>query len=76
MKHLKDNLPIFPDDPAFPQQFISPSSDDVVPSILRQSLPHEEEVSKQAKAAKQFFEEEMTQVKCPLQALQPLKQRN
>ena len=52
MKHLKDNLPIFP------LQFMSTSSDDVVPSITTQSLPHEEEVRKWAKAAKQFFEEE------------------
>ena len=40
MKHPKDNLPIFQDDHIFPQQFMSPASDNVVPSTLRQSLPH------------------------------------
>ena len=58
MKHLKDNLPIFPDDTAFSQQFMSPCSCDAVPSTSRQSLAHEEEVRKQAEAAKCFFEEE------------------
>ena len=46
MKHLKDNLPIFPDDPTFPQQLMSPSSSEAVPSTSRQSLPHEEQVRK------------------------------
>ena len=66
MKHLKDNLPIYPDDPTFPWQFMCTSSDDV-PSASRQSLPHEEEVRKWAKAAKQFFEEEQdpSQVSSP-----------
>ena len=50
-KHLKDNLPIHPDDPTFSQQFIGTPSDDVVPSTSRQNLPHEE-VSKWAEAAK------------------------
>ena len=40
MKHLKDNMPIFPDDPTFPRQFMSASGDDVVSSTSRQSLPH------------------------------------
>ena len=67
IKHLKDNLPIFPDNPTFPQQFMSPSSGDAVPSTLRQSLPHEEEVRKWAGAAKCFFEEEQdpSQVSTP-----------
>ena len=46
LKPLKDNLPIYPDDPSFSQQFMDAPSDDVVPSISRQSLPHEEEVRK------------------------------
>ena len=37
---------------------MSASSDDVVPGTSGQSLPHEEEVRKWAKAAKQFLEEE------------------
>ena len=57
-KHLKDNLPIYPADPTFDQQLMCASSDDVAPSTSRQSLSHEEEVRKWAKAAKQFFEEE------------------
>ena len=52
MKHLKDNLPVFPDNPAFPQQFRSACNDDAVPSTPRQSLPHGEEVGKWAEAAK------------------------
>ena len=60
-------MSIFPDDPTFPQQFISPSSGDAVPSTLRQSLPHEEEVIKWTEAAKGFFEEEQnpSQVSTP-----------
>ena len=46
LKHLKDNLPIHPDDPTFSQQFMGISSDDVVPSTFSQGLPHEEEVRK------------------------------
>ena len=67
IKHLKDNLAIFPDDPTFPQQFMLPSSSDAVPSTLRQGLPHEKEVRKWAQAAKCFFEEEQapSQVSTP-----------
>ena len=61
MKHLEDNLPIYPDDPAFSQQFMGIPSDDVIPCTSRQSLLHVEEVSKWAEAAKQFFEEEQDQ---------------
>ena len=57
-KHLKDDFPIYPDDPTFSQQVMGAPSDDVVPSTSRQSLPHEEEVRKWAEATKQFFEEE------------------
>ena len=46
MKHLEDNLPIFPDDPAFTQKFIPHSIGDAVPSTSKQVLPHEEEVRK------------------------------
>ena len=59
--HLKDNLPIYPDDPAFSQQFMGVPSDDVVSCTSKQSLPHEEEVRKWAEDAKQFFEEEQDQ---------------
>ena len=61
MKHLKDNLTIFP------QQFMSLSSDDAVPSTSRQSLPHEEEVRKWAEAVKCFIKEEQdpSQVSTP-----------
>ena len=55
LKHLKENLPIHPDNPTFSQQF---SVDDVMPCTSKQNLPHEEEIRKWAEAAKQFFEEE------------------
>ena len=58
IKHLKNNLSIYPDDPAFSKQLMGISSDDVVFSTSRQCLPHEEEGRKWAEAAKQFFEEE------------------
>ena len=57
-KHLKENLPIHSDDPAFSQQFSGVPGDDAVPCTSKQNLPHEEEIRKQAEAAKQFFEEE------------------
>ena len=60
-KHLKDNLPIYPVDPTFSQQFMGIPGDDVIPYTSKQSLPHEEEGRKQAEAAKQFFEEEQDQ---------------
>ena len=68
LKHLKDNLSLFPDDPTFSQQFMGASSDDIVPCTSKQNLPHEEEVRKQAEDAKQFFGEEQDQefVKLPL----------
>ena len=46
MKHLKDNLPVFPDGPAFTEKFIPQSSGDVAPSTSKQVLPPEEEVRK------------------------------
>ena len=61
LKHLKDNLPIYPDDATFSQQFLGVLSDDVVSCTSKQNVPHEEEVRKQAKAAKQFLEEEQEQ---------------
>ena len=44
MKHLKDNLHIFPDDPAFTEKFIPESIGDAALSTSKQILPHEEEV--------------------------------
>ena len=38
LKHLKDNLSIYPDDPTFPQQFVIAPSNGVVPSTSSQSL--------------------------------------
>ena len=46
MKHLKDNLPIFPDDPTFAEKFIPHSSGDAVPSTSKQVLAHEEDIRK------------------------------
>ena len=68
MKHLKDNLPIFLDDPAFTEKFIPQSSGDVAPSTSKEVLPHDKEVRKQAQATKCFLKEEQTtrQVPTPL----------
>ena len=46
MKHLKDNLPILPDDPAFTQKFMPHFSGDAVPCTSKQVLSHKEEVRK------------------------------
>ena len=75
LKHLKENLPIYPDDPTFSQQFLTPS-DDVTPCTSKQSLPHEEEVRKWAAAAKQFIEEqnlEVSQTSLPCSKTEGLK---
>ena len=74
MKHLKDNTPIFPDDPAFTKKFIPQSSDDADSSISKQVLLHEEEVRLQAQAAKCFLEEEKATRQVPL--LLPLTPKN
>ena len=58
LKHLKENLPVHPNDPTFFQQFSSVPGDDAVPCTSKQNLSHEEEVRKWTEAAKQFFEEE------------------
>ena len=60
LKHLKDNLPIHPDDPKFSQQFACAPKDDAIPSTSKpkQNLPHEELIHKQAEAAKQFLKKE------------------
>ena len=75
LNYLKDNLPIYPDDPTFSQQFMGACSHDVVPSTSRQSLLHEEEVRKWAEATKQFFEEEqdLSQVSSPGSKTEGLK---
>ena len=72
MKHLKDNLPIYPDDPAFSQQFMGASSDDFIPSTSRQSLPHEEEVGKLKKMKRlpnSSLRKNKTPARSPLQVL-------
>ena len=58
LKHLKENLPIHPDDPKFTQQFACVPEDGAIPHTSKQNLPHEEVIRKWAQAAKQFFEEE------------------
>ena len=58
LKHLKENLPIHPDDPTFSQQFPGIPNDDAVPCTSKQNFSHKEEIRKWAEAAKQFFEEE------------------
>ena len=60
LKHLKENIPIHPDDPEFSKQFACAPGDDAIPSTStpRQNLPHKEVIRKQAEAAKQFFKGE------------------
>ena len=60
LKHLKENLPIHPDDPNFSQQFACVPGNDAVPSTSKpkQNLPHKEVIRKWAEAAEQFFKEE------------------
>ena len=75
MKHLKDNLPILSDDPAFTEKFIPQSSGDAAPSTSKQTSPHEEEVRKQAQAAKCLLEEEEATKQVPtLAPLSPKKE--
>ena len=75
MKHLKDNLPVFPDDPAFTEKSIPQSSDDAVPSTSKQVLPHEEKVRQQVQVTKCFLEEEQTTRQVPtLAPLTPIKE--
>ena len=56
-KHAQENLPIYPDDPAFLQQF---ANDEAISSTSKftPELPHVDVICKRAKAAKQFLEEE------------------
>ena len=51
------------------------SSDDIIPSTLRQGLPYEEEVRKWAEAAKKFTEEEQdpSQVSSPCPKMEGLR---
>ena len=58
---LRDTLKAYallPDNSTFPEKFLPQSSGDAVPSTSNQFLPHEEEIRKQAQAAKCFIEEE------------------
>ena len=48
LKHLKENLPIYPDHPAFSEQFACVSGDEATPStsISTLNLPHAEVIHK------------------------------
>ena len=72
LKHLKDNLPIHPNDPAFSQQFIGASSDDVVPSTSRQSLPHEKRSENGQRLPNSSLRKSKTSIESPLQALKQM----
>ena len=56
-KHAQENLPVYPDDPAFLQQF---AKDEAIPSTstFTPELPHVYVIHKRAKAAKHFLEGE------------------
>ena len=64
-KYVQENLPIYPDDPAFFQQFTHVPRDEATPSMSKSTLelPHTETIQQRPKAAKQFLEEESGQ--CP-----------
>ena len=60
-KHVQENLPSYPDDPTFFQQFACVSEDEATPSTSTKftpELPHNEIIHKRAEAAKQFLKEE------------------
>ena len=46
LKHLKENLPIHPDDPNFFQQFACAPGDDSIPHTSKQNLPCDEVIRK------------------------------
>ena len=60
LKHIKENLPIHPNDPEFSQQFTCTSGDEATPSTSKPqfNLPHVDIIHKQGEAMKQFLEEE------------------
>ena len=69
--HTKENLPIYPDDPAFSQQFAGGPRDGAVPSTSgwTPDLPHATAIiHKQPEAAKHFLEEgsDQSSFHCPL----------
>ena len=59
LTHSRENLPIYPDDPAFLQQFSHGSGDGAIPSTYGSvsNLPHATVIYKCAEAAKHFLEE-------------------
>ena len=63
LKHINENLPIYPNDPAFCQQFSYVSKDGATSSTSKSTLelPHTEVIHKRAEVAKQFLEEESGQ---------------
>ena len=60
LKHLKENLPIHPNDPEFSQQFACVPGNEATPSTSKPklNLPHTGVIFKPAEATKQFLEEE------------------
>ena len=78
-KHAQDNLPIFPDDPAFFQQFTHVPIDESTPSTSKSppEFPNYEIIQQRAQAAKQFLEEESGHghtFHCPSPKLKPSDQ--
>ena len=68
-KHIQDNLPIHPNDPAFSEQFGKIST---LPSVskLTSTLPPSINIHKRAEAAKQFLVEENKRVNIPFEDAQ------
>ena len=58
-QHIQENLPIYPDDTTFSQQFIHVPRDEAIPSTSKSpfELAHSEIVQQRAKAAKQLLQE-------------------
>ena len=67
-KHIQDNLPIHPDDPAFYEQF---SEDDTLPFTSKlASIPPSININERARAAKHFLEEGNEELTSPFQEMQ------
>ena len=78
-KHAQDNLPIFPDDPAFFQKFTHVTVDESTLSVCKSppEFPNYEVIQQRAHAAKQFLEEESGHshtFHCPFPKLKPSHQ--
>ena len=61
LKHVNENLPNYPDDLAFSQQFACVSGDEAIPFTSRSALefPHAAVIHKRAETAKHFWKKKV-----------------